>query len=551
MKAQVRTRRGQIEIRENMVDRLVGYFSPIMAQRRFHARARMAIAGSYIGASRSKRSLKGWPTRQGSADSDTLYDLGTLRGRSRDLIRNTPLATGAINTVATNVVGTGLKLQSRIDRDVLSLTEEKADIWEANTEREWRLFSESQECDVARTLRFPEIQALIFRQTLENGDVFVLLSRFERPGSPYLLRLQTIEADRVCNENYQMNTTDLAGGVKKDAHGAPVEYQILTTHPGSLRGIKSEWQKVQAFGTKTGERNVLHLFTTLRPGQSRGVPYLSPVIESLKQLDRYTEAELMAAVVSGLFTVFLKTESGDTTLDLDDLADETGAKSSDTDYKLGNGAIISLGRDEEIQTANPGRPNAAFDPFVISILRQVGVALEIPYEILVKHFTSSYSAARAALLEAWKFFNARRYWLASNFCQPVYEAWMREAVAMGRIGAPGFFTDPIVRKAYCGAEWVGPAKGMIDELKEVQAAEKRIDLGVSTLSEVTAEMTGGDWEKKHPQTVKEHEARAKAGLIEKRTPEKTDTETDKEEEKEDEEEREEEEKDDGKEDEEE
>jgi len=525
MRASIRTRRGHMEIRENMVDRVVGYFSPVTAQRRFRARAQMAIAGGYVGASRAKRSLKGWSTRQGSADSDTLFDLGTLRSRSRDLIRNTPLATGAINTVSTNVVGTGLKLQSRIDRDVLSLTDEKADAWEAKTEREWRLFSESQECDAARTLRFAEIQALVFRQTLENGDVFVVLPRFERPGSPYSLRLQTIEADRVCNEKYQADTNELAGGIKKDGNGAPVEYQILTGHPGNLMRVKGlEWEKIRAFGAKTGERNVLHLFTTLRPGQSRGVPYLAPVIESLKQLDRYTEAELMAAVVSGLFTIFIKTESGDTTLDLDDLADETGAKSSDTDYKLGNGAIISLARDEDIQSANPTRPNAAFDPFVISILRQIGVALEIPYEILVKHFTSSYSAARAALLEAWKFFNARRYWLASNCCQPVYEAWLREAVAMGRIGAPGFFTDPIIRKAYCGAEWVGPAKGMIDEYKEVQAAEKRIDLGVSTLSEVTAEMTGGDWEKKHPQTVKEHEARKKAGLTEKRTPEKLGTE---------------------------
>ncbi len=43
-----------------------------------------------------------------------------------------------------------------------------------------------------------------------------------------------------------------------------------------------------------------------RPGQRRGVPVLAPVIEALKQLGRYTDAELVAAVVSGLFTVFVK-----------------------------------------------------------------------------------------------------------------------------------------------------------------------------------------------------------------------------------------------------
>jgi capsid protein len=55
--------------------------------------------------------------------------------------------------------------------------------------------------------------------------------------------------------------------------------------------------------------------------------------------------------------------------------------------------------------------------------------VEIPFEILIKHFTASYSAAQAALVEAWKFFSARRSWMADKFCQPVYELVIAEAVA--------------------------------------------------------------------------------------------------------------------------
>ena len=43
-----------------------------------------------------------------------------------------------------------------------------------------------------------------------------------------------------------------------------------------------------------------------RIGQRRGVPFLAQVIEALKQLGRYTDAELVAAVVSGMFTVFIR-----------------------------------------------------------------------------------------------------------------------------------------------------------------------------------------------------------------------------------------------------
>jgi len=504
----------EISVRETIPDRIIKYFNPVKARERMQARIMMALAGGYVGGSRSRRSMSGWIPSTGDADADILYDLPVLRGRSRDLARNNPLATGALNTTVTNVVGTGLKLQARIDRDVLNLTEEEADAWEARAEREWRLWAESQECDATRTLTFADMQELAFRQVLENGDVFFLLPRLKRGNFPYMLRLQAVEADRVCNEDNKPDSDRLSGGVEKDKYGAPVAYHIAKRHPGRIFGsVKQEWVVVKAFGEKTGLRNVIHLFRQLRPGQSRGVPYLAPVIEALKQISRYTEAELMAAVVSGMFTVFIETATGDGELAPMAPTDDIGGSDTDEDYKLGNGAIVGLAPGEKISAANPGRPNTAFDPFVLAVLRQIGVALELPFEVLVKHFTASYSAARAALLEAWKFFNSRRQWLAKNFCQIVYEHFIYEAVALGRLDAPGFFDDPMISKAYCGAEWIGPAKGMIDELKEVKAAREKIDMGVATISEVTAELTGGDWEKKHRQSAKEMRMRREAGLV--------------------------------------
>jgi capsid protein len=140
------------------------------------------------------------------------------------------------------------------------------------------------------------------------------------------------------------------------------------------------------------------------------------------------------------------------------------------------------------------------------------MALELPYEVLIKHFQSSYSAARAALLEAWAHFRCRRDWLATHLCQPIYEVWMEEAIALGRIVAPGFFFDPLVRYAWCQCQWVGDGPGSIDPLKEVQAARERVDLGISTLAEETMLSDGGDWELKLAQRVKEEKLRKEGGL---------------------------------------
>jgi lambda family phage portal protein len=256
---------------------------------------------------------------------------------------------------------------------------------------------------------------------------------------------------------------------------------------------------------------MLHLFRKLRPAQRRGAPYLASVIEAFKQLDKYTEAEVMAAVVSAMFTVFVKTESGTGLGTLEPTA-ETGAKTSDKDIKLASGAIWDLAKGESIEVANPGRPNQAFDPFVNAILAQIGTALEIPFELLIKRFMSSYSAARAALLEAWKAFRTRRAWLAWNFCQPVYEAVITEAVARGRISAPGFFADPLIRQAWLGCEWTGPPPGQIDPEAEINAAKERVDLGVSTLQRETAEISGADWEALHKQRAREKRMRVADGL---------------------------------------
>lgn len=503
----------EVTITENWLDRAIRFVAPEYSAKRTRARMYDAMVSSYVGASRSDRALSQWNPRIGDADSDTIYDLETLRARSRDLTRNAPIAGGAINTVVTNVVGTGLVLEPQIDAEALGMGEEEADAWEAQTEREWRLFSESTEIDARRMLNFVELQELAFRSVLVSGDVLVNLPAIQRLGCPYRTKVQLVEADRLSNPDNSPDSVTMVGGVEKDEVGAPIAYHVASTHPGTvLSNQKVTWQKLTAFA-KSGRRNVLHLFTPQRPDQSRGIPYLAPVMKTLKQLDRYTDAEIMAAVIAGMFTVFVKTDLGDGALSPMTPTSETGGSTIDEDYKIGNGAIVGLAPGEDITTANPGRPNTAFDPFVESVLRQIGVGLELPFEILIKHFTASYSAARAAILEAWKFFNMRRHWLAANFCQPVYEAFLWEAVLTGRITAPGFISDPLLRKAYCGAMWIGPAKGMINEKAEVEAAGFRLRLGISTLAEETAQLTGGDWDRKHVQQVKEQKARLKDGLI--------------------------------------
>lgn len=466
----------------------------------FQLRKAMMNASGYShgGASFSKKSTIGWIAGLGDADDDIVENIETLRARSRSLFMTSPIATGALKTVRTNVVGSGLALNAHVDAKFLGISDEQAQAWEANVEREWRLWAETTACDAERRQNFYQLQSLVCLSALMNGDCFILMPMTPRAGIPYDLRVGIIEADRVCDPPGRDTTKNILGGIEVGPYGDMRAVYVANRNPYATPRDPSKyitkWTRIPAFGERTGRRNILHVMTDVeRPAQRRGVPFLAPVIEELKQLKRYTDAELMGAVVSSFFTVFVKSKTPDEGLFGGFGAGIPDSMRIDPDpqaYELGNGSIVALDPDEDVTFADPKRPNNSFEAYVSSLSKYIGAALELPYELLLKTFNSSYSASRAALLEAWKTFRMRREWLVSSFCQPVYEEWLAEAVSKGRIEAPGFFTDPAIRAAWSGAEWSGDAQGQLDPLKEVQAAEARVKAGFSTQNREAAEMTG-------------------------------------------------------------
>ena len=493
----------------SFLDKAIAAISPNRALRREMARQKLEFMNSgysHHGANTTKKSMRGWNSESGSPNEDINDNLPTLRERSRDsYMGGSTIATGAIKTTRTNVIGSGLVLKPSIDNEFLKMTDEEAETWKQTVVREFEYYAASVNCDRFRLNNFYELQQLAFLSMLVSGDIFVLLPYKERKGFLYDLRIQLVEGDRVKTPPDKAYTDKISQGVET-SDGEIVAYHIANKFP-SVYADEIKYTRVPAFGKDTGRRNVLHLMESERPDQTRGVPLLAPVIESLRQLGRYTQAELTAAVVSGLFTVFVTSEMPEHDPGAGVPLSEQIDADNEYTYELAPGNIVNLGMGEDIKTATPGRPNVAFDGFVNAILRQIGSALEIPYELLIKHFSASYSASRAALLEAWKMFRMRRKWFANDFCQPIYEEWLTEAVAIGRIYAPGFFDDPIIKAAYCKADWHGPSQGQIDPLREATAATRRIDAGISTREREAAEMTGTDFNANVKQRVKEEKAR--------------------------------------------
>lgn len=472
------------------------------------------------GASHSTSVLKAWNPVKSSAKSDINAHLDVLRSRAADQAINTPVGSAAITTTTQYTVGAGLKVFPKIKYQLLGMTSEEAEEWNKKTAAEFDLWAGSKLCDIRKRNNFYDLQEILYRAYMTDGDSFAIFRRSFDVNMPYTLRLQAIEGNRVSNP-YGRDFYGIVGpsavemkapngrnkiinGVEVDGDGAVEAYWVSNKVPFDPVEINAatEWTRIAAFGELAGMPNVLHICHDERPEQYRGVPYLAPVIKALKQVSRYSDAELAAAILRSSFTVFF-TSIGNSSF-AGDISGVLGTSTYDeggrdepvvdaSEYRLGPGTINALPKNIDVKSIGATGGEDTFDDFMSVYIKMIAAALNIPYEVLMKSFTSSYSASRAALLQAWEQFKLRRMWFSRDFCQPVYDMWLAEAVALGRLEAPGFFDDLVLRYAYCNAEWYGPAMSILDPVKDITGATMRIQSGLSTYEREAAEMTGSDF----------------------------------------------------------
>lgn len=477
-------------------------------------------AEAFAAASSSHPDVRNWWPSSGSADADLLPEQGTMMRRSRDLARNHGVAGGAQQTTLDNVLGCGLWLSPAPNYVALGRDRAWAIEFRKIVRAKWRNYAETTRCDAGESLTLDGLATQCFGGAWINGDGVALPLWMPTPGYPAATRIQVIESDRLSNPNGSPDSATLRGGIKINQFGAPQGYWVRNAHPGD------KWWDGDQMGTWTyipaktawGRRRFIHLHDKgARGGQSRGIPALASVLPQFKVLGDYQRAELKAAVVNAMVAMITESSIGQEGL-VELLSSNTDALTKYVDglnqrgrsaLDFNAGQILPLMLGEKVSGFSPARPSTAYEPFVTTVFRHIATGLNMPYEVLMKDFSkTNYSSARAALLEAWRYFMGRRNWLSIGFYQPVYELWLEEMVNAGEIEAPGFYEN---FDAYARARWIGPGRGWVDPVKEIQAAGMRMDLLISTLEDECAEQ-GKDWLDVVEQAHEEQELLGKLGL---------------------------------------
>lgn len=486
------------------LDSFIGIFSPVAeAKRKYFRFVARNMFTSYRGAETGR--IRGtWLPGGGSADQDLLRELPTLRERSRDLVRNDGIAAGAVSTLTTNIIGSGIRPQSRVDKDVLAIDEEYANKLQKQIETIWDRWVPF--ADAGGRMHFYEIEELAERNRFINGESLVLPLRIDQPSKkrPYNFALQSIESDRMDTPTDLSSNKSIRSGIELGVYGEPLAYYVRKTHPGditygkgSYNNNSSNYEKYPVIND-IGLPNFFHLYHVLRCGQTRGEPFFAPVLNLFKDRFEYMEAELVAARVAACFAVFIKKDLGG------DLSIVRSTESDDASGKrveeLSPGMTEYLDPGEDIATFNPNRPGSNFGMFIERILRDVSSGLNMPYEILSKDFTkSNYSNMRASLLEARRFFMVQQDFISKKLCQPSLVYLMEEAYLRGELPILDFYFN---RDAYVKVRWVSPGWQWIDPENEVNASRDSIEGNLSTLAE-EIESKGGDWEDNLEQRARE------------------------------------------------
>ena len=454
--------------------------------------------------------MSSWMPLPGSADADLLNELSTITPRARDLVRNNPIASGVSQTLQDNIVGSQLRLSASPQYRLLKKDKLWATDWGNTTEDEFATWGDTTDCDASRTQTLLGLTVQALSGALINGDGLALVMWLPRGDSRWSTRLQMVESDRLATPPWLTYQRNIRGGVEQDQYGAPVAYWINKIHPGDkyamLSSSPDEWERIPAF-TQWGRRRVIHLYDKERAGQSRGKSIFASVMREFRIAGEYLGHELQAAASNALIAAFLETD-----LNREDVLELFGQNLPEaTDYlkgvsegfhrkKMEGGIMMQLPLGTKLSGYNPNRPNTAFDGFMESVMRHMAAGLNMPYELVLKDFSkTNYSSARAALLEAWRYFQTKRRWLRDQWLDPIYECWLEEAINEGRVEAPDYYNN---RYAYNRCRWIFSGRGWVDPVKEVVAVEKRLALCISTQQDECAEQ-GKDFQEVQDQRIRE------------------------------------------------
>lgn len=426
-----------------------------------------------------------------------LIDHSTARAEARHAFHNSTAARALVMRFVESVVGSGLRLKPRPAASVLGISQEQAELWARNTSDRFGLWSNSKQSTLSEEMNLPQLERLVSLNAERDGEYFARLNFLDDPDRISRLSVNLLEQGQIQGGGYTATqglpwTSD---GIERDERRREIAYQV------TVKDAKGIWRTERIMASTGGRRTMLHGWCPEYAGQTRGY---TPVLYGLQEFSQITGFQL-AHVQKALLqsTVVLSKETAAGSVPTfggigEDVVGQLLAEASappttptesgppcfspvDARLPIGGFAYMQNGAGEKLVPFQSTAPSDRYSEFVEAVVKNLSAASGMPVEMVLLKFSDNYSASRAVLELAFRTFEIHRLELVSDFCQPVYEAWLSEEIAAGRISAPGW-SDPTLRAAWLQCDWNGPEMVDIDPEKSVNASRLAIEAGLSDVN---------------------------------------------------------------------
>jgi len=446
--------------------------------------------------------LWGWMPNVPSAGEETYESRSKIIGRVHNLWQNDAISRAIINRITENTVGTGPRLQSQPEQEILGIDDKYLQAWSAKVEAKFRLFWESTQVDLAGVSTGANLCTILLNNVLVHGDSGIRFIR-DKAG----LRIQVIDGTRFESPFKKLNDPDIIAGVEVDpTTNAPKAYYINVDKPNSYYCKIGDPKRFERF--EKGKLATDLVFLQARPNQYRGLPLLTPVVENLKKLHDLISAEVRGEQVRSTIAFAITTTDKEIpTKELDGnivLAERANTRTSTSDYygtdKSGENRVV-LAEGKLLRLNEGDQFHVLQNPHVADVLKDLsnlltmtmGACVGVPNEILMQVYNTSYTAARAARLDFDTKIRILRKQLYNWLCSRVYEYWLEIEIASGNIDAPGFFLEPEIRNAWLAHEFTGDSAGHIDPVKMANFFIPLVNAGLCSFERAMSELWGIDF----------------------------------------------------------
>ena len=369
------------------------------------------------------------------------YDRLYMVKRCRWAERNSGLFKQILADMVLYSVGDGIKVQSHAE------SAENSKAYEA-------YFAEKcQRIDITNRFSFNQVQSIMLRAMVRDGDAFVAKVR-NGNDEP---KLQLMEGHRVGDPLNGKIPDGMSDGCFFGPYGELLAFNVYKSD-GTDRQILAQ--------------SMMHIVDHEYASGARGVPLLQHSINSIQDEMEILALEKLAVKDSADVTRVIKKAGG--FID-SDMASElgTGSNYENIAARMG-GKILALEPGEDFQSFTSNRPSPAFTGFLAALERDIAQGV-LPYEFVGDASKIGGATVRLITAKAGRVFGKYQTILIDSLCQPTWGYIIGEGIAAGELP-----DDP----KWYQTSWTTPKSVTVDAGRDAANDRNDVEMGLLSMSEL-------------------------------------------------------------------